>query len=1028
MDCSRSRNQYIFQNKFLIWIVVLITFLTMDSKLAIAFGNETDRQALLALKYQLLDGSPAGILSSWNASLHFCEWQGVRCGQQHQRVISLKLSSMKLGGSISPSIGNLSFLREANLSDNMLQGNIPRELGQLKRLRNLNLGHNNLQGNIPMELSNCSNLKLINFYQNSLSGKIPFSFGDADMRNLTSLAVASNNLTGGIPSSLGNFSSLVYLQLSSNHLEGIIPDALGRLSNLKVLLIDQNNLSGTIPSSFYNVSSMEYVDMRANQLSGGLAPEIGFAFPKLGVLNIGENQFSGSIPASLTNISSLEQLDIHENGFSGSVPENLGHLKNLAFLILDSNKLGMGKAGDVDFLSPLANCSQLTFLSIIENSFGGVLPDSVANFSTQLDVFCMGGNQISGSIPEGIGNLVNLTQFDIGVNFLTGTIPTSIGKLQNLGLFDLSVNRLWGAIPSSIGNLSQLCYLYLKENEFEGKIPSTLSKCKRIEKMDLSVNKFGGSIPDELIAGFESLITLNLSHNSFTGAFPRAIGNSKNLVELRVDNNNFSGEIPERIGEISELAILHMQGNNFQGSIPLSFVNLKALENLDLSDNSLSGTIPDELQELPFLVSLNLSFNHLEGEVPQKGVFKNISEFSITGNRELCGGILEIELPKCFNLEAKKKGKALPIKLIVTVSLASIVVVVLVILCQRKRLKREITRMALLPVGYLRVSYKELFEATNGFASSNYLGGGSFGSVYRGTLHQYKKSVAVKILNLENLGAINSVKVECEALRKIRHQNLVKLITTCSSVDYLGNNFRALVYEFMPNGSLASWLHDHQNDSRHLNFAQILDITIDVANALDYLHNHCETLIVHRNLKPTNVLLDDDMVAHVSDFGMAKLLSRAASKLGSEQATSSIIKGTIGYLAPEYGIGNSSSPEGDVYSYGILLLEMITAKRPTCDLFHDDLSLHNFCKMVLPGQLEEIVDFRLIEQINEKSQNIESEIWECLVAFTKVGVACSEKFPVERMKIEDAIDELHAIKARLLALNYVVPLKGVKDI
>ncbi|XVF83240.1 hypothetical protein PTKIN_Ptkin16aG0119000 [Pterospermum kingtungense] len=206
----------------------------------------------------------------------------------------------------------------------------------------------------------------------------------------------------------------------------------------------------------------------------------------------------------------------------------------------------------------------------------------------------------------------------------------------------------------------------------------------------------------------------------------------------------------------------------------------------------------------------------------------------------------------------------------------------------------------------------------------------------------------------------------------------------------------------------------------------MVDIAIEVANALDYLHHHCQMLIVHRDLKPTNVLLDDDMIPHVGAFGMAKLLSRVAANLDNQQATSSVIKGTI-----EYGMGGAASPEGDIYSYEILLLEMVIRKRPTDNLFHDGLNLHNFYKRALPEQLEEIVDFRLLLQINEKSQkirygvgeqNIDCEMWECLISFTKVGVACSIEVPIERMK---AIGKFQVIRARWHGRNYVDTQKGV---
>ncbi|XP_031254952.1 probable LRR receptor-like serine/threonine-protein kinase At3g47570 [Pistacia vera] len=282
-------------------------------------------------------------------------------------------------------------------------------------------------------------------------------------------------------------------------------------------------------------------------------------------------------------------------------------------------------------------------------------------------------------------------------------------------------------------------------------------------------------------------------------------------------------------------------------------------------------------------------------------------------------------------------------------------------------------------------------------------------------------AVAVKVLNLQHRGASRSFLAECEALRSIRHRNLVKIITACASVDFQGNDFKALVYEFMVNGSLKEWLHPNlttvvlQEAPRNLNFLQRLDIATNVACAVDYLHNHGQTPMVHCDLKPSNVLLDDELTGHVSDFGLARFLPEGTHNLSSNQTSSIGVRGTVGYVAPEYGMGSEVSTYGDVYSYGILLLETFTGKRPTDEMFNGDLDLHNFVKAAIPERVIEIVDPVLLLETEEGHTSMRSHnIRDCLISIFGIGVTCSSRSPSERMNMNDVTDQLHPIKNKLL--------------
>ncbi|KAB1216913.1 hypothetical protein CJ030_MR4G016074 [Morella rubra] len=998
--------------------------------------NETDRLALLKFK-ESISMDPYGTLSSWNDSIHFCNWYGITCSRRRQRVAALYLQNHNLYGTVSPYIGNLTFLRFINLRNNSFYGEIPQEVGRLLRLQHLNISNNMLGGEIPVNLTSCSKLSSLNLNLNKLIGNIPAELGS--LTELVLLAVGRNKLTGRIPSSLSNLTSILILQAEENYLVGNIPGDIGLLQSLIAFTAFSNNLSGMVPSSFFNISSLSSVSLGYNQFSGTLPKNIGLTLPNLQEWVIRSNEFSGEIPVSFSNASLLERLDIGENNFVGPVPTNLGNLLDLHFLRLAQNSLGR----DLDFVTSLTNCSKLRVLDFTNNEFGGVLPTSISNFSTQLIHLYFGDNQISGAIPAALESLTNIIGLGMGRNLFTGVIPSSIGKLQKMQILSFAENQLTGQIPDSIGNLTQLAALFLNQNNLEGSIPPTIGECQHFQLLDISKNNLGGIIPRQVF-GLSSLsLFLNLSHNSLSGKLPDEVGNLKSISSLDVSENNLSGEIPGLIGSCLSIEYLYVQGNSFDGSIPSSMASLRGLQHLDVSRNNFSGLIPEGLEKLPFLKNLNLSFNNIEGEVPTEGVFRNPEMISVTGNNKLCGGVSQLRLPKCHIKEMKSRKFQLAFKIASSVACAALFLLFssCIVLYWRKKSRKKPSSMAsrkdqLLPT----ISYKMLHQATNGFSPRNLIGAGSFGSVYKGALDHEERAIAVKVLNLHKKGASKSFLAECSALRNIRHRNMVKILTCCSSLNHQGNDFKAIVFEFMANGSLDMWLHPvihTENQSNTLSLHQRLNIVVDVASALDYLHNYCEQHIIHCDLKPSNVLLDNEMIAHVSDFGLARILST----VDNQKHSSTIgLNGTIGYAAPEYSMGCEASTKGDVYSFGILVLEMFTGRRPTDEIFKDGLDLHKFAEMALPERLFQVVDPKLLQGEAEESdrattataatdeedngivaaegtntaenliRQINADAQQCLLSVLNMGIVCSSQSPKERMSMEKVTKELHSIK------------------
>ncbi|XP_006657082.1 probable LRR receptor-like serine/threonine-protein kinase At3g47570 [Oryza brachyantha] len=935
----------------------------------------------------------------------------------------LFVPSNNLTGNIPRALGSSSSLTRVILTNNSLTGGIPPLLANSSSLELLDVENNHLSGEIPPALLNSSSLVAINLARNSLSGSVPaFAYNSP----LEMLSLSFNHLSGSIPSFADNSSSLRLLLLASNQLEGSIPSSLARIPYLQALDLTYNNLSGAVPDPLYNISTLEYLGMGTNNLVGEIPENIGYSLPSINTIIADENKFHGQIPTSLANATNLQKISLRNNAFTGMIPD-FGSLPNLTDVNLGMNQL---EAGGWAFLSSLASCTKLVSLRLDANNLQGDLPSSIGSLSQNLQVLVLTGNQISGSIPEEIGNLKSLQLLRLDKNLLTGNIPRSLGNLPNLFVLSLAQNQLSGQIPLSFGNLKTLSELYLQENHLSGSIPAALGQCERLDALNLSCNSFDGTIPREPFTISTLAEVFDLSHNNLSGPIPMEIGGLINLGPLNISNNMLSGEILSTIGECVHLESLHIEGNLLQGRIPSSFASLKGITEMDLSRNNLSGEIPEFFESFGSMVLLNLSFNNLEGPVPSNGVFQNSSEVFLQGNDHLCAISPKLKLPLCHTPAFKRKNASY-IAMVVGLSVLSLFS--LSSLSMSFLLKRGKERKPVdVPYKELeQLSYFDLVKATDNFSPSNLVGSGNSGSVYVGKFDSQQHVVAIKVFKLDQLGAPKDFISECEALRNTRHRNLVRVITACSTFDLRGHEFKALVLEHMVNGNLESWLHptSHKNAMRSpLRLSTRIAIAVDIAAALDYLHNRCMPPMVHCDLKPSNVLLDDTMGARVGDFGLAKFLH--SSNSSTRDRSTSILgpRGSIGYIAPEYAFGSKISTDGDVYSYGVVILEMLTGKRPTDEMFSDGMNIHKFVEDAFPLNIEGILDQRImpdyenedhddaIDDLDHDSSSMVGTL-NCVMKLAKLGLLCSAAAPKDRPTIEGVYKEVTSIKEEFSALR-----------
>ncbi|XP_059066235.1 putative leucine-rich repeat receptor-like serine/threonine-protein kinase At2g24130 [Cryptomeria japonica] len=694
-------------------------------------------------------------------------------------------------------------------------------------------------------------------------------------------------------------------------------------------------------------------------------------------------------------------------------------MQQLRRLRLWGNQFVSGSS-DLPILRALTNCSSLEILELGFYHLTGVLPTLVGHLSNSLSILALNSNEIGGSIPNEIGNLTNLRDLALSVNRFNGTIPSALGKLPNLerlylksnnlqgripksfgqskrlGYLTPSKNMLSGQIPDSLGELPQLRELFLYRNQLSGKMPASLGKCKTLERVAFSHNKLITDIPPEVVGLQNIKFFFNVSNNFLQGSI---LEMSKMVMVLAIDlsQNNLSGVIPSALASCKCLEYLTLSSNAFEGPIPASLADLQNLQYMDLSRNNLSGMILVTFKKMKMLRHLNLSSNKLTGEVPKEGAFATLDVSEVMGNLGLCGGW--INLPPCSHSNHKQPSVSKKVIILVIVGIAILIMSLLLVVFSYILCRHSSTPA--LNVRPPKISYEELVDATGGFSDENLLGIGSFGSVYKGILNN-GTNIVVKVLKLQDQHAHQSSSRECNALKRVRHRNVIKIISACSNLD-----FKALILPFISNGSLERWLYHPDGGRCRLNLSDRIRIAMEIAEGMKYLHHYCFVQVIHCDLKPNNVLLGDDMTSYIADFGLSNIIfGNSMDSLISTDA----LKGFVGYIAPEYGIGGKLTTKGDVYSYGILILELLTRRRPTDDMFTKGINLQKWIEMHSPNRISDVVDNCLLNAHESGT----SMVIECLTQFIHIGLFCTRESPQERPDMTEIVDRLNTIRGAFL--------------
>ncbi|XP_075651400.1 leucine-rich repeat receptor protein kinase HPCA1-like isoform X2 [Castanea sativa] len=812
-----------------------------------------------------------------------------------------------------------------------------------------------------------------------------------------------------------NNSRVTSLILTSMNLMGKLSSEISQLSELQTLDLSYNkNITGPLPNSIGNLMNLINVNLIGCSFSGSIPDTIG-NLQKLITLSLNNNNFSGHIPTSIGRLSNLYWLDLAENQLEGPLPVSDGNTPGLNMLVkakhfhLEKNKFS-GEIPSELFSSNMV----LKHLLLSSNYLTGNIPETLGSV-THLEVIRFDRNSLSGPVPSNLNNLVNVSELYLSNNKLTGPVPNLTG-MNNLHYVDMSNNSFDESdFPPWISSLESLTTLMMENTHCQGEVPVNLFNLTNLQTVVLRNNRLNGTL-DVGTAYSNQLQLIDLQNNSIESFTIRAKGYNKTLILVEnpfCENNENNVESYCMVPQSKNTSAFSTPPNNCQ---PIN-CNLGQ----DSSPNCkcaypYKGTLYfrapsfSDLGNLSYYIDIQSSLMEFAQShklpVDLVSTFKPPNEFGPFYFKAMPYGFFSEEY-----IESKKQSS---IGVIIGAAIGGTVLLLLLLLAgfyafhQKRRAERASDQLhpfarwdpnngsGGIPQlkGTRCFSFEELKKYTNKFSEENSIGSGGYGKVYLGTLPT-GQLIAIKRAQKESMQGDLEFKTEIELLSRVHHKNLVSLVGFC-----FDQGEQMLVYEYVPNGSLKDNLSG--KSGFRLDWMRRLKIALGAARGLAYLHEFANPPIIHRDIKSTNILLDEHLNAKVSDFGLSKPMGE-----GEKGHVSTQVKGTMGYMDPEYYMTQQLTEKSDVYSFGVLMLELITARMP--------IERGKYIVRVVQTAIDRTKDLYNLQEILDPTIGLQTSL-KGLEKFVDLAMRCVEELGGNRPTMGDVVKEIENVM-QMVGLN-----------